>query len=64
MDTALKGFGIKVKKVSTPHPEKGQMQELRRLSETILDKQAGFPIPLESIFETTDFCLRLRDQDQ
>jgi predicted dehydrogenase len=61
--TALKGYGIKVKKISTSYPEKGQLQELRRLSEAILDRQADFPIPLESIYETTDLCLRLRDKD-
>lgn len=62
--TALKGYGITVKKLSTPHPEKGQLQELKKLAEAILGKQAEFPMPLESIFETTDLCLRLRDQDQ
>lgn len=61
---ALQGYGIKVKKIATPSPDKGQLQELRSLSDTILGRQTHFPILLESIFETTDLCLRLRDQDQ
>ena len=61
--SAMRGYGVSIKKIKTSHPEKGQLQELRRLSETILGKQPCLPISIESLFETTGLCFQLSRQD-
>ncbi len=49
----LTGYGVGLSAKSYQSPHKGQAEELEVLHRHITGKQAGFPIPLASLFETT-----------
>jgi Predicted dehydrogenases and related proteins len=50
---SIKGYGIQVSDISSPISDKGQIEELDGLSETLADPNGAWPISLESILETT-----------
>lgn len=56
---SIRGFGVKVKEIRTPFPDKGQLEELEILAECVSGKKNRWPISLESMFETTELTFRV-----
>lgn len=51
---SLKGFNVKLNKISTSTSQKGQLGELERLYETIKGENPRWPIDLRDIVQTTE----------
>lgn len=50
---SIKGCGVKVADISSQTPDKGQIEELEELYRCLKTENKGWPIALESMFETT-----------
>ena len=57
---ALKGYGIKVNEISTKISQKGQLEELERLYETIIGTNPKWPIELWDMIQTTKATIFLK----
>lgn len=57
--TSLTGFGARVETAERRIPEKGFADELKKLAECLLTKEATWPISLESLIETSELCIKL-----
>ena len=57
---ALKGYGIKINEISTKISQKGQLEELERLYETIIGKNSKWPIGLWDMIQTTKATILLK----
>lgn len=51
---SLKGYGIRVKEISTNVSQKGQLEELEALSQTIKGNKKHWPIELWDMIQTTE----------
>ena len=51
---SLKGYGIRVKEISTNVSQKGQLEELEALSQTIKGNKKHWPIELWDMVQTTE----------
>jgi predicted dehydrogenase len=49
----LRGYGIKMRKISSRNAQKGHREELERLYSTLAGKEAEWPIPLWDMIQTT-----------
>lgn len=58
----LKGYGVKLKEISSKISRKGHYEELKRLYETINKKQSGWPIELWDILQTTQITLLIQSR--
>jgi len=56
---SIKGYGIQVSDIASSISEKGQIEELGVLFETLNDPNGVWPISLESILETTNITFQL-----
>ena len=56
---SLTGFGVKIKRIENPVPEKGQLEELQNLYLSLTDKQYQWPISLWEMLQTTEITFRL-----
>ncbi len=57
---SVKGYGIKIKKLSSKNSQKGQLEELEYLHQTLMDKGSEWPIPLWDMIQTTAVSLLLK----
>ena len=55
----IQGFGVQTASLRDSKPEKGQMEELQVLAGCLGQRDAGWPIPLEKMIETTEVTLKL-----
>lgn len=53
----LKGYGLKIKEFNFSSSKKGQYEEILYLHECLTNNPSKFPIPLNSLFETTQATL-------
>lgn len=51
---SLKGYGIKVNEIQTRTTQKGHLEELVALYDSIIGKNPNWPIPLEELIQTTE----------
>jgi predicted dehydrogenase len=58
---ALKGFGIKVDEISTTSSQKGHVEELERLYDTLNGKNRVWPIDLWDMVQTTEATILLAE---
>jgi predicted dehydrogenase/threonine dehydrogenase-like Zn-dependent dehydrogenase len=56
---SIHGFGIQVADIKHSSPAKGHLEEMELLAECILGKKDKWPIPWESIVETTELTLEM-----
>ncbi len=56
----LTGYGIAVKKIQSAAPEKGQIDEMKTLSEALSKGNVHWPIDLYSLLETTEITLEIK----
>jgi predicted dehydrogenase len=56
---SISGYGIRVENIKSEISDKGHLDELTAVSEALREGQ--FPIPLESIFETTKLAFDVSD---
>ena len=57
---SLKGYGIKIKELSSKNSQKGQLEELEVLHKTLTDKGSEWPIQLWDMIQTTAVSFLLR----
>ena len=57
---SLKGFGLKIKNIKTIQPEKGHLEELEALYESLTKKNAEWPIPFWDLIQTTQATFVIR----
>jgi predicted dehydrogenase len=55
----IHGFGIQVTDIKHASPAKGHLEEMELLAECILGKKDKWPIPCESIVETTELTFEM-----
>jgi hypothetical protein len=60
---SINAKGVKVKDVSSPEPEKGQLEELEVFARLIAGKPC-FGISLEELVETTELSFKARDTNE
>lgn len=56
----LKGYGIKLNEITTPTSEKGQLEELEALYETLKGKCSKWPIELWDMIQTTEISFEIK----
>ena len=56
---SIHGFGIQVDDIKHSSPAKGHLEELELLGDCVLGKKDKWPIPWESIVETTELTFKL-----
>ncbi|MBL7136189.1 MAG: bi-domain-containing oxidoreductase [Candidatus Marinimicrobia bacterium] len=56
---SLKGFGIKIKEINTKKSQKGQLEEIERLYNTLTGRNPEWPIPLWDMIQTTEATIRI-----
>jgi hypothetical protein len=54
---SLKGFGIKLKDISTATSDKGQFDELTMLHQSLISKDKTWPIELWDLVQTSNISL-------
>ena len=57
---SLKGYGLKLNEMSSNKSEKGHVEELQALFDSLTGKNANWPIELWDIFETTETTLLIK----
>jgi hypothetical protein len=55
----IHGFGIQVDDIKHSSPAKGHLEELELLGDCVLGKKDKWPIPWESIVETTELTFEM-----
>lgn len=55
-------FGVRMDNIELRKPDKGQLEELETLSEYLLEEKTSWPIPLESLIETTELTFNIAQQ--
>ncbi len=58
---SIRGFGVQVAYIKTRFSDKGQFEELEALAECLSGDGNLWPIPWESIVETTELTFRLTE---
>jgi predicted dehydrogenase/threonine dehydrogenase-like Zn-dependent dehydrogenase len=56
---SIHGYGMQVRDIRTKVPAKGQMEEMEELIKHLKGQKQGWPIPIESIVETTGLTFDL-----
>jgi hypothetical protein len=59
---SLQGVGVEVKKITSALPEKGHVEELNRLHESLKGNTRSWPIELWDMVQTTEITLLLNNQ--
>jgi predicted dehydrogenase len=57
---SVKGYGIKIKELSSKNSQKGQLEELENLHQTLMHKGSEWPIPLWDMLQTTAVSFLLK----
>jgi len=57
---SIKGFGIKINELTSSSSEKGQLQELEFLYDSLTGKTQNWPIELWDIIQTTEISLAIK----
>jgi predicted dehydrogenase len=57
---SLKGYGCRVKKISSTTSQKGHFEELVALSESLKDENKPWPIELWDMLQTTEITLQIQ----
>jgi predicted dehydrogenase len=57
--SSIRGFGVQVDEIKHSSPAKGHLEEMELLADCILGKKDKWPIPWESIFETTELTFEM-----
>ncbi|MDW7972580.1 MAG: bi-domain-containing oxidoreductase [Thermodesulfovibrio sp.] len=57
----LKGYGLKIKEIETSHSDKGHIEELITLYNSLKSSNKGWPIEFWDIIQTTEATLRIID---
>ena len=51
---AIKGFGFNLKNIKSVKSDKGHLEELEAIYESLTNKDTGWPIPLWDLIQTTE----------
>jgi hypothetical protein len=58
---SLKGYGIKVNEITTTTSQKGHLEELIALYETLRGDKKKWPIELWDMIQTTEVTFKIKD---
>jgi predicted dehydrogenase len=56
----IKGYGVKIKELSSKNSQKGQLEELEQLHQTLINGGSEWPIPLWDMVQTTAVSFLLK----
>ena len=58
---SLKGYGLKLNEMSSNKSEKGHVEELQALSDSLTGKNANWPIEFWDLVQTTEITLLIQN---